>query len=133
MRTLILLIGCWAVGLAAYAGALRAVHGEVMSISNWTVVGLITLDAWLIASVLITLPLLRQLSARRSNPPGAAVVVGVGVILAIVPLWLTLTLWYGWHLRNLVTDEAGLLGVLYGTSSIVLGLRLTRRAASGAA
>jgi hypothetical protein len=133
MRTVILLITCWAPGLAAYAGALRGWRGEVLSIDNWMVVGPITLVAWLFASMLVTLPVLRRLLLRPSGHTGAVLLAAAGTTLAIVPVWLTLVLWAGWHPRYLLTQEAALLGVLYGTSGLVLGLSLawipTRRPA----
>jgi hypothetical protein len=123
---MILLITCWAAGLAAYAGALRAWRGEVLSIDNWMVVGPITLVAWLFASVLVTLPVLRRLPLRSSGNIRAALRAAAGATLAIVPVWLTLIVWAGWHPRYLLSQEAGLLGVLYGTSGLVLGLSLSR-------
>jgi hypothetical protein len=133
MRTVILLITSWAAGLAAYAGALKGLRGEVLSIDNWMIVAPITFVAWLFASVLVTLPVLRRLPLPSSGHSGAALLAAAGATLAIVPVWLTLILWAGWHPRYLLSQEAGLLGVLYGTSGLVLGLSLaripTRRAA----
>jgi hypothetical protein len=126
MRTVILLITCWAAGLAAYAGALRGWRGEVLSIDNWMVVGPITLGAWLFASLLVTLPVLRRLPLRSSSYSGAVLLAAAGATLAIVPVWLTLVVWAGWHPRYLLSQQAGLLGVLYGTSGLVLGLSLAR-------
>ena len=65
MRTVILLITSWAVGLTAYAGAMMGWFREVMSIDNWLLVGPITFAAWLLASVLVILPVLRLLARRR--------------------------------------------------------------------
>jgi len=122
MRTVILLITSWAAGLVAYAGALKGLRGEVLSIDNWMIVGPITLVAWLLASVLVTLPVLRRLPVRSSGYSGAALLAAAGAMLAIVPVWLTLGVWAGWHPRYLLSQEAGVLGVLYGTSGLVLGL-----------
>jgi hypothetical protein len=129
MRTLILLISSWAVGLAAYSSALKGWRGEVLSIDNWVLVGSITFVAWLVASVFVTLPILRRLPLRRtSNHSGPALLAATGATLAIVPVWLTLGVWAGWHPRYLLSQEAGMLGVLYGTSGLVLGLSLARSA-----
>ena len=133
MRTVILLITSWAAGLAAYAGALKGLRGEVLSIDNWTIVGSITLVAWLFASVLVTLPVLRRLPLRPSGHSGAALFATAGATLAIVPVWLTLAVWAGWHPRYLLSQEAGLLGVLYGTSGLVLGLSYARMPSQRAA
>jgi hypothetical protein len=128
-----LLITSWAAGLAAYAGALKGWRGEVLSIDNWMVVGSITFVAWLFASVLVTLPVLRRLRLRPSSHSGAALLATAGATLAIVPVWLTLTVWAGWHPRYLLSQEAGLLGALYGTSGLVLGLLFARIASQRAA
>ena len=124
MRTVILLITSWAAGLAAYAGALKGWRGEVLSIDNLMLVGGITFVAWVFASVLVTLPVLRRLRLRPSTHSRAALLAAAGAILAIVPVWLTLAVWGGWHPRYLLSQEAGLLGVFYGTSGLVLGLSL---------
>jgi hypothetical protein len=116
----------WAAGLAAYAGALKGWRGDVLSIDNWMLVGSITFVAWLFASVFVTLPILRRLSLRPSSQSRAALVAAAGATLAIVPVWLTLAVWAGWQPRYLLSQEAGLLGVLYGTSGLVLGLSLAR-------
>jgi hypothetical protein len=133
MRTVILLVTSWAAGLAAYAGALKGWRGEVLSIDNWMLVGSITFVAWFFASVLVTLPVLRRLPLRPSSHSWAALLAAAGVTLAIVPVWLTLAVWAGWHPRYLLSQEAGLLGVLYGTSGLVLGLSLARIASQRAA
>jgi hypothetical protein len=126
MRTVILLITSWVAGLAAYAGALKGWRGEVLSLDNWMVVGSITLVAWLLASLLVTLPVLRRLPLRPTSYSGTVLLAATGAMLAIVPVWLTLAVWAGWHPRYLLSQEAGLLGVLYGTSGAVLGLSLAR-------
>lgn len=111
----------WAVGLAAYALVQAAVYRELMSLPNWIVVGMLTLAVWLLAAGLVTRPVLRRLArphARR--PPSVAVLAAVAVALAIVPVWLTLGVWDGWHPRHLLSPEAPLLAVLYGTAGVVL-------------
>ena len=133
MRTVILLITSWAAGLAAYAGALKGLRGEVLSMDNWMVVGSITFVAWLFASILVTLPVLRRLPLRPSGHSGAALFATAGATLAIAPVWLTLAVWAGWHPRYLLSQEAGLLGVLYGTSGLVLGLSYARMPSQRAA
>jgi hypothetical protein len=124
VRNLILLITSWAAGLAAYSGALRGLRGDILSLDNWMVIGSITLAAWLVASVPLTLPTLRQLAFRRSSPTSGGVLAVVGAALAIVPVWLNVGVWYGWHPRHLLTAEAGLLGVHYATSGLILSLSL---------
>ena len=124
MRTLLLLITCWAAGLAAYAAALAVLRGEILSLDNWTVIGSITLLAWLLASGLVILPVLRRLATRRSGFRGGSVLPVAGAALAVIPLWLNIGLWYGWHPRHLLIGEAGLLAVLYATSGLLLGLLL---------
>lgn len=124
----IVLIAAWAAGLAAYGVALKGLYGETLSLDNWVVIGVLTLVAWLLACALLTLPLLRGLSRRLTRPARARVLSVAGAALAIVPVWLTLGVWDGWHPRYLLSQEAGLLGVLYGTSGIVLGLWLARAA-----
>jgi hypothetical protein len=126
MRTVILLIVSWGAGLAAYAGARKGWRGDVLSIDNWMLVGSITLVAWLFASVIVTLPVLRRLPLRRSSHSATVLLAATGAMLAIVPVWLTLAVWAGWHPRYLLSQEAGLLAVLYGTSGLVLGLSLGR-------
>jgi len=122
-----LLIISWAAGLAAYAAALKGWRGEVLSIHNWMLVGPITFGAWLSASVFVILPVLRRLPLRPSSYGGAALLLAAaGSTLAIVPVWLTLVVWDGWQPRYLLSQEAGMLGVLYGTSGLVLGLSLVR-------
>lgn len=124
MRTVILLITSWGFGLAAYAGAMRGWFREVMSIDNWMLVGPITFAAWLLASVLVILPVLRLLARRPAIRSGAVSLAAAGAALAIVPVWFTVVLWYGWHPHHLLGLEAGLLAVLYGTSGLVLGFSL---------
>jgi hypothetical protein len=126
VRTVLLLLISWAVGLAAYGAALLAFRGEVLSLANWKVVGAVTLVAWLVASLLALLPILRLLRFRRSAGKGVLALMGAG--LAIVPVWLNIGFWYGWHPRHLLTGEAGFLGVHYAASGLLLGLSLGRRA-----
>jgi hypothetical protein len=133
MRTLLLLITSWGAGLAAYTGALRGLYGESISKGDLVAVGLLTLIAWLLASELIILPILRRLSRRASGQPSGALLAAVGIALAVVPVWLTLALWGGWHPRHLISQEAGLFGALYGVSGAVLGLSLARIASQRAA
>jgi hypothetical protein len=124
---MILVITSWAVGLAAYAAALKGWRGEVLSIHNWMLVGPITFGAWLSASVFVILPILRRLPLRPSSYTGAALLLAAaGATLAIVPVWLTLVVWAGWQPRYLLSQEAAMLGVLYGTSGLILGLLLAR-------
>jgi hypothetical protein len=118
------LIISWAAGLAAYAGAVVGVRGEVLSLNNWTAIGSVTLIAWLVASALVTSPVLRLLASRGSTGSAAPALATAGAVLAVVPVWLTLAVWYGWHPRHLLGVEAGLLGLHYATSGVVLGLSL---------
>jgi hypothetical protein len=126
VRTVLLLLISWAVGLAAYGAALLAFRGEVLSLDNWEVIGAVTLVAWLIASVLALLPILRLLLFRASTGKGVLALIGAG--LAIVPLWLNIGFWYGWHPRHLLIGEAGFLGLHYAASGLFLSLSLSRRA-----
>ena len=50
--------------------------------------------------------------------------------LAIVPLWLNIGFWYGWHPRHLLIGEAGFLGVHYAASGLVLSLSIARSSVS---
>jgi hypothetical protein len=127
VRTVLLLVGSWAAGLAAYAGAVRGGRGEVLPMETWRVIGAVTLVAWLTASALVTLPLLRWAASRRPVVSRPAMV-AVAVALALLPVLLTTGFWYGWHPRYLLTGEAGFLGLLYGTSGVVLSLGLERMA-----
>lgn len=126
LRTIVLLIGAWAAGLAAYAAAIGAVRGEVLPLDTWYVIGTTTLVAWLIGSSVVTLPVLRSLAARRFGPGTVPSLPVVGASLAVVPVWLTIGLWYGWHPRDLLVGEAGFLGVHYAASGLVLGHWLGR-------
>lgn len=121
------LILSWAAGLAAYAAAMRGGYGEIMSSDNWMLVGSITLVAWVLASALVIAPILRRLAQRSSSTGRTALAALAGTALAIIPVWLTVVVWYGWNPRHLLGPEARLLGVLYGTSGLVLGLSLSRR------
>ena len=112
--------------MAVYAGALTGGRGEFLSFDNWTVIGIVTLVAWLIGSTLVTFPVLRLLAWRGSTGAAPAALASAGAVLAVVPLWLTVGFWYGWHPRHLLACDAGLLGLLYATSGIVLGLSLAR-------
>lgn len=132
MRTVLLLIISWACGLAAYAGALAGFRGEVLSLDNWMIVGSVTLVAWLVAATLVTVPVLRLLASRRSAGPPAGALALWGAALALVPVWLTVGFWYGWHPRHLLVREAGLLGIHYAASGMVLGLSLARSVTRGA-
>ena len=125
MRTVPLLLISWAVGLAAYGLALLVLRGEVLSLTNWIVIGAITLIAWLVASVVLIVPVLRSLASRSEHQEPLLALTGVA--LAIVPVWLTIGYWYGWHPRNLLIGEAGFLGLHYATSGLVLSLALARR------
>jgi hypothetical protein len=124
LRKLLLLAVSWAAGLAAYGGALWALRGDVLSLDNWTIIGSITLVAWLVSSLLVTLPVLLRLTRRRARPTSRGVLAGVGVTLAIVPVWLNVGVWYGWHPRHLFTAAAALLSVQYATSGLILSLAL---------
>jgi len=128
VRTVVWLLISWAVGLAAYGGALVALRGEVLSLDNWTLVGSVTLVAWFVSSIVI-LPILRLLVSRRSPDRRRGGLALEGAVVAIVPLWLNLTFWYGWNPRHLLIGEAGFLGVHYATSGLVLSLLLARQAA----
>ncbi len=124
MRTVLWLLISWAVGLAVYGGALVALRGEVLSLDNWTIVGSVTLVTWLVSSMLVILPILRQLITRRFPDSSKGRFALMGAVLAIVPLWLNIGFWYGWHPRHLLVGEAGFLGVHYATSGLVLSLSL---------
>ena len=126
MRTVLWLLISWAVGLAVYGGALVALRGEVLSLDNWTIVGSVTLVTWLVSSMLVILPILRQLITRRFPDRSKGRLALMGAVLAIVPLWLNIGFWYGWHPRHLLVGEAGFLGVHYATSGLVLSLSLPR-------
>jgi hypothetical protein len=126
VQTVLLLIFSWAVGLAAHAGALNGLRGEILSLDNWLIVGSITLVAWLATSVLVIVPALRLLASRRFGFLGPGLLTLAGAVLAIVPVWLNVGVWHGWHPRHLLTGAAGLLGVHYATSGLVLGLSLSR-------
>jgi len=130
VRTALVLLISWALGLAAYAGALAAVRGEVVSLDNWMVIGSVTLVAWLVASMLLILPILRLLVSRTSQRAGKGIVILAGAALAIVPLWLNIGFWYGWHPRHLLIGEAGFLGVHYVASGLVLSLSIARSSVS---
>lgn len=123
----------WAAGLGAYAGVLAGLRGEVLSLDNWMIVGAVTLVAWLVASTLVTVPALRLVASRRSGYRADSILAATGAALAIVPVWLTIGFWYGWHPRHLLLGEAGLLGVHYAVSGLVLGLWLARSASNRAA
>lgn len=126
MRTILWLLISWAVGLAVYGGALVALRGEVLSLDNWTIVGSVTLVTWLVSSMLVILPILRQSISRRFPDRSKGRYALMGAVLAIVPLWLNIGFWYGWHPRHLLVGEAGFLGVHYVTSGLVLSLSLPR-------
>ena len=84
MRTVPLLLISWAVGLAAYGLALLVLRGEVLSLTNWIVIGVITLIAWLVASVVLIVPVLRSLASRSEHQEPLLALTGVA--LAIVPV-----------------------------------------------
>jgi hypothetical protein len=126
VRTVLWLLISWAVGLAVYGGALVALRGEVLSLDNWTIVGSVTLVTWLVSSMLVILPILRQLITRPFPDRSKGRFALMGAVLAIVPLWLNIGFWYGWHPRHLLVGEAGFLGVHYATSGLVLSLSLPR-------
>jgi hypothetical protein len=126
VRTVLWLLISWAIGLALYGGALVAFRGEVLSLDNWTIVGSVTLVTWLVSSMLVILPILRRLISRRFPDKNKRWLALMGAGLAIVPLWLNIGFWYGWHPRHLLLGEAGFLGVHYATSGLVLSLSLPR-------
>ncbi|HEY7612006.1 MAG TPA: hypothetical protein VH764_03345 [Gemmatimonadales bacterium] len=123
-----LLILSWAAGLAAYGAALAGLRGEILSLDNWLIIGSITLVAWLVSSMLLIAPVLRWLTFRRAGRRRNGVLALAGAALAIVPVWLNVGFWYGWHPRHLMVGEAGFLGLHYATSGVVLGLSLGRLA-----
>ena len=112
--------------MAVYAGVVTGVRSEVLSINNWTVIGLVTLVSWLIGSALVTDPVLWLLASRGPTGGSPAVLATAGAVLAVVPTWLTVGFWYGWHPRHLLAAEAVLLGLHYAVSGVVLGLGLAR-------
>jgi len=126
VRTVLLLLISCAAGLTAYGIALLAWRGEVLSLDNWIVIGAITLVAWLAASVLVTVPVLRLLGRHRSHRRKRLFALAA-VALAIVPVWLNIGYWYGWDPRHLLIGEAGFLGVHYATSGLVFSLTLARQ------
>jgi hypothetical protein len=125
LRAVFFLVLSWAAGLATYAAALAGVRGEILSLDNWLIIGSVTLVAWLVASGIAIVPVLTLL-ASRSGPPGPGKLPVAGAALAIVPVWLTIGVWYGWHPRHLLLGEARFLGVHYVTSGLILGLSLDR-------
>jgi hypothetical protein len=127
VRTLLLLLISWAAGLAAYGIALLILRGEVLSLDNWMIIGSITLVAWLVGTVLVTFPILRLMLSSRSVQAGKGLLALTAAALAIVPVWLNIGFWYGWHPRYLLIGEAGFLGLHYATSGLVLSLSLARR------
>jgi hypothetical protein len=126
MRAILLLLS-WAAGLAVYAGASWVLRGELLSLDNWILIGAVTLLLWAITAALILVPVLRQALRRRHPSPGEPAL--VGGMLAILPIWMNLGLWYGWHPRHLLRPEAAPLILLYCTSGAVLGLLLSRTGA----
>jgi hypothetical protein len=123
----LLLLISWAAGLAAYGIALLILRGEVLSFDNWMIIGSITLVAWLVGAVLVTFPILRLMLSGRSVQAGKGLLALTAAALAIVPVWLNIGFWYGWHPRHLLIGEAGFLGLHYATSGLVLSLSLARR------
>jgi len=123
----LLLLISWAAGLAAYGIALLILRGEVLSLDNWMIIGSITLVAWLVGAVLVTFPILRLMLSGRSVQAGKGLLALTAAALAIVPVWLNIGFWYGWHPRHLLIGEAGFLGLHYATSGLVLSLSLARR------
>jgi len=123
----LLLLISWAAGLAAYGIALLILRGEVLSLDNWMIIGSITLVAWLLGAVLVTFPILRLMLSGRSVQAGKGLLALTAAALAIVPVWLNIGFWYGWHPRHLLIGEAGFLGLHYATSGLVLSLSLARR------
>jgi hypothetical protein len=124
--TVLLLLVSWAAGLAAYAIAVVALRGEILSLDNWTIIGAITLVAWLVASLLVTIPFLRLLGWRQPVHRKRTFAL-VGTAGAVLPLWLNIGFWYGWSPRHLLIGEAGFLALHYATSGLVLSLALARR------
>ena len=124
---MLLLLISWAAGLAAYGIALLILRGEVLSLDNWMIIGSITLVAWLVGAVLVTFPILRLMLSGRSVQAGKGLLALTAAALAIVPVWLNIGFWYGWHPRHLLIGEAGFLGLHYATSGLVLSLSLARR------
>lgn len=124
---MLLLLISWAAGLAAYGIALLILRGEVLSLDNWMIIGSITLVAWLVGAVLVTFPILRLMLSGRSAQAGKGLLALTAAALAIVPVWLNVGFWYGWHPRYLLIGEAGFLGLHYATSGLVLSLSLARR------
>jgi hypothetical protein len=127
VRTVLLLLISWAAGLAAYGIALLILRGEVLSLDNWMIIGSITLVAWLVGALLVTFPILRLMLSGRSVQAGKGRLALAAAALAIVPVWLNIGFWYGWHPRHLLLGEAGFLGLHYATSGLVLSLALARR------
>jgi hypothetical protein len=123
----LLLLISWAAGLAAYGIALLFLRGEVLSLDNWMIIGSITLVAWLVAALLVTYPILRLMLSNRSVHGGRGLLALTAAALAIVPVWLNIGFWYGWHPRHLLIGEAGFLGLHYATCGLVLSLSLARR------
>jgi hypothetical protein len=123
----LLLLISWAAGLAAYGIALLILRGEVLSLDNWMIIGSITLVAWLVGAVLVTFPILRLMLSAGSVQAGKGLLALTAAALAIVPVWLNIGFWYGWHPRHLLIGEAGFLGLHYATSGLVLSLSLARR------
>ena len=124
---MLLLLISWAAGLAAYGSALLILRGEVLSLDNWMIIGSITLVAWLVGAVLVTFPILRLMLSGRSVQAGTGLLALTAAALAIVPLWLNIGFWYGWHPCHLLIGEAGFLGLHYAISGLVLSLSLARR------
>ena len=126
LQTVVLLILSWAAGVSVYAAALVGLRGEILSLDNWVVIGSITLVTWLASSMFVTVPVLRLLASRRAVQPGHGTLAVAGAALALVPVWLNVGVWYGWHPRHLLVGEAGFLGLHYVASGVVLGLSLGR-------
>ena len=124
---MLLLLTSWAAGLAAYGIALLVLRGEVLSLDNWMIIGSITLAAWLVGALLFLYPIMRLMLSSRSVKTGKGLLALIGAALAIVPVWLNIGFWYGWHPRHLLIGEAGFLGLHYATCGVVLSLSLARR------
>jgi len=132
LQTVLLLILSWAAGLVAYAVALVGLRGEILSLDNWLIIGSVTLVAWLVSAMLLTVPVLRWIASRRVSRPRSGALAVAGAALAVVPVWLNVGFWYGWQPRHLLVGEAGFLGTHYATSGVVLGLSLGRLASKRA-
>jgi len=125
MKTLLLFVISWLIGLCAYVGSCALFYRQTIGSADLFSAALYSFIAFAIAFCVVYLPSLlalrRLLNGTRPVWPFPL----VAALLGVLPTALVLFGWGG-TLRSLVSHEASLFYAMFGAVGLVVGIGFTR-------